>query len=78
MESSRDPGAEATPPCGTPRQRQSKLRAASSRGQPRLIGGYVLPGRPCRACFATQVGGRSAPLTLTLTLTLTQVGGVRG
>ena len=42
---------EKKSPSSTPRQCQVKLRAASSLGQPRPIGRYVLAGRPYRSCF---------------------------
>ena len=45
------PEASAHSPSSTPRHPQSKLRAASSLGQPRPIGRCVLAGRPYRPCF---------------------------
>ena len=54
VENSR-PGASANSPSSfdTPRQRQTKLRATSSLGQPRPVGRYALIGRPYgdRPCF---------------------------
>ena len=46
------PGREGQSPSSldTPGQRQIKLRAASSLGQPRPIGRYVPAGRPHRPC----------------------------
>ena len=43
-------------PSSTPRQRQIKLRAASSLGQPRPVGRYVLAGRPYQPCFLHALG----------------------
>ena len=54
-ENSRPP-APANSPRSTPRQRQSKLRAASSLGQPRPVGRYVLAGRPYQPCFLHALG----------------------
>ena len=51
------PEASADSLSSTPRQRQIKLRAASSLGPPRPIGRYALAGRPYRPCFPH----RSAP-----------------
>ena len=45
------PEASAHWSSSTPRHPQSKLRAASSLGQPRPIGRCVLAGRPYRPCF---------------------------
>ena len=56
-----------SPSCfDTPRQRQSKLRAASSLGQPRPVGRHVLPGRPLPALSSLRIGAAHRTTLLVL------------